>query len=90
MPEIIEHAGKGLGVFSAQAFETVHPDFLETYQRFKVDPEHKDYGKQFKASYVIMIPFMFVTTRTIFFYIYPVYSPSDGIFCRLFVCKKWN
>ena len=25
-------------------------DFLETYQRFKVDPEHKDYGKKFKAS----------------------------------------
>ena len=41
---------KGLGVFSAQAFEAVHPDFLETYQRFKVDPEHKDYGKKFKAS----------------------------------------
>ena len=88
VPETIERTGKGLGVFSAQAFEAVHPDFLETYQRFKVDPEHKDYGKQFKASYVIMIPFMFVTTRTIFFYIYPVYSPSDGIFCRLFVCKK--
>ena len=35
---------------SAQAFEAVHPDFLETYQRFKVDPEHKDYGKKFKAS----------------------------------------
>ena len=74
VPEIIEHAGKGLGVFSAQAFEAVHPDFLETYQRFKVDPEHKDYGKQFKASYVIMIPFMFVTTRTIFLHTSSVFS----------------
>ena len=50
VPETIECTGKGLGVFSAQAFEAVHPDFLETYQRFKVDPEHKDYGKKFKAS----------------------------------------
>ena len=50
VPETIERTGKGLGVFSAQAFEAVHPDFLETYQRFKGDPEHKDYGKKFKAS----------------------------------------
>ena len=50
VPETIERTGKGLGVFSAQAFKAKHPDFLQTYQRFKVDPEHKDYGKKFKAS----------------------------------------
>ena len=50
MPEIIERTGKRFGVFSAQAFEAMHLDFLKIYQHFKVDPEHKDYGKQFKAS----------------------------------------
>ena len=30
IPETIEHTGKGLGVFSAAAFEHVHGDFIET------------------------------------------------------------
>ena len=44
--------GKGLGVFSAAAFEHVHGDFIETWKNFKVHPTHPDYRKQFKSCVV--------------------------------------
>ena len=43
IPETIERTGKGLGVFSAAAFEHVHEDFIETWKIFKVHPTHPDY-----------------------------------------------
>ena len=42
----IERSGQPLGVLSEQSFESVHFDFLETWKRFKVSPEHKDYGQK--------------------------------------------
>ena len=50
--EMIEHTGKALGIFSAHAFESVHYDFLQTYQRYKVPVDHKNYGKQLKNGTV--------------------------------------
>ena len=52
IPETIEHTSKGLGVFSAAAFEHVHRDFIETWKIFKVHPTHPDYRKQFKSCVV--------------------------------------
>ena len=49
IPETIERTGKGLGVFSAAAFEHVHEDFIETWKFFKVHPTQPDYRKQFKS-----------------------------------------
>ena len=42
----IERTGQALGVLSEQAFESVHYDFLETWKRFKVPIDHKDYGQK--------------------------------------------
>ena len=50
--EMIEHTGKALGIFSAHAFESVHYDILQTYQRYKVPVDHKNYGKQLKNGTV--------------------------------------
>ena len=52
IPETIERTGKGLGVFSAAAFEHVHEDFIETWKIFKVHPTHPDYREQFKSCVV--------------------------------------
>ena len=52
IPETIERTGKGLGVFSAAAFEHVLGDFIETWKIFKVHPTHPDYRKQFKSCVV--------------------------------------
>ena len=48
----IERTGQALGIFSEQAFESVHYDFLETWKRFKVTPEHKEYGQKLLAAVV--------------------------------------
>ena len=49
IPETIERTGKGLGVFSAAAFEHVHRDFIESWKIFIVYPTHPDYRKQLRV-----------------------------------------
>ena len=48
--EMIERTGKPLGFFSAQSFESCHYDFLETYKRYKVPENHKEYGIKLKNA----------------------------------------
>ena len=37
---------RGLGFYSEQAMESVHFDFLSTWSRYKVSPNHAEYDKQ--------------------------------------------
>ena len=52
VPETIERTGQALGIFSAQSFEASHYDYLETWKRYKVPEDHKDYPKKLKDSTV--------------------------------------
>ena len=52
IPETIELTGKSIGIFSTQAFESVHYDFLHTWARFKYPQSHEDYPEQLKKAVV--------------------------------------
>ena len=52
IPETIELTGKSLGIFSTQAFESVHYDFLETWKRFKYPESHEKYPNHLKKATV--------------------------------------
>jgi hypothetical protein len=52
VPEMIEQTGRALGLFSAQAFESVHYDFIQTWNNFKVASTHEKYGQKLKEAVV--------------------------------------
>ena len=52
IPETIDLTGKSLGIFSTQAFESVHYDFIETWKRYKRPQSHEDYPKKLKDAVV--------------------------------------
>ena len=52
VPEMIKQTGRALGVFSAQAFESVHYDFIQTWKNFKVASTHEKYGQKLKEAIV--------------------------------------
>ena len=41
-----------LGVFSTQASESVHYDFIQTWNNFKVASTHEKYGQKLKEAVV--------------------------------------
>ena len=52
VPWMIQKTGRALGIFSAQSFEAVHFDFLQTWKNYKVAISHENYGKQLKNAVV--------------------------------------
>ena len=49
--EFCEKTGRGLGPWSEQASESIHHDFKQTWQRFKINKtDHELYGKKSLAS----------------------------------------
>lgn len=44
--QFCQHYGIGLGFFSEQAFESVHYDFCQTRNDFKVDSKNKNYSSK--------------------------------------------
>ena len=46
VPEFCNFTKNGLGYYSTQAGEAVHPDFRKTWAQYKVSPENPDYGER--------------------------------------------